>query len=167
MTYIQIPLRHLASLSDGELIHVTGIYTRALDHAVLTAGDRRLQLLGIPFTYIPRQQAKVEVWGKLVQGKIPRLYIHDARPVGADSPTPHSSEIGKLGDEICLTAYVRWIGHDQVATTPDQQMYVLLGEELDQRHYTMTGRVIGLHPPILEVVQALPLVQLPPATRDW
>lgn len=167
MTYTQIPLQHISRLHDGDLIHITGIYTRDLEHAVLTAGDKRLQLIGIPFTYIPRQQARVEIWGRRLQGKPPRLHVHDARPVGALAPAPHPSDIGKAGDQLALTVHVRCVGDDQIATTPDGYIYVLLGEELDQRHYSIVGRVISLQPPMLEVTQAVPFTQVAPFTRDW
>lgn len=167
MTYIQIPLQHLGTLADGELVHVTGIYTRSLNGSVLTSGDRRLLLINVPFSYIPRQQTRVEIWGRLLQGKSPRLQIHDARPGGATLPAPKVSEVGKPGDELTLTAHVRCVGEDQVATTPDGYVYVLLGEELDQRHYNIVGRVIGLQPPMLEITHAVPFTQIAPVIRDW
>lgn len=167
MTYIQIPIQHLSSLSDGDMVSVTGIYTRDLDGSVLTSGDRRLRLLGEPFSYIPRQHAKVEVWGRLLQGKVQRLQIHDARPAGASAPTPQVSETGKAGDEVTLMAHIRCIGDDQIATTPDGRTYLVIGEELDQRHYTVVVRILGLNPPMLEIVQAVPFTQVAPVTRDW
>lgn len=167
MTYIRLPLHQLATLSDGDLIHVTGIYTRDLDGSVLTAADRRLRLIGEPFSYIPRQQSKVEVWGCLIQGKVLRLHIHDARPAGATMPVPQASDAGKAGDEVTLTAHIRCIGDDQIATTPDGRTYLVIGEELDQRHYTVVVRILGLNPPMLEIVQAVPFTQVAPVTRDW
>lgn len=167
MTYIQIPLQHLSTLSDGELVHVTGIYTRSLDGSVLTSGDKRLRLLGEPFTYLPRQQAKTEIWGRLIQGKVPRVQIHDARPAGTTLPAPQVSEVGKAGDEVTLTAYVRCIGDDQIATTSDARTYIVIGAELDQRHYALIARLIGLNPPMVEITQAVPFAQVAPATRDW
>lgn len=167
MTYTQISLQHLTSLSDGDLVHVTGIYTRDLGGAVLTSGDRRLILLGEPFSYIPRQQAKVEIWGRLLQGKVLRLQVHDARPAGATLPAPQVNEAGKAGDEVTLTAHVRCIGDDQIATTPEGRTYLVTGAELDQRHYTLVARLLGLNPPMVEVVQAVPFTQIAPVTRDW
>lgn len=167
MTYIRLPLHQLATLSDSELVSVTGIYTRDLEGAVLTSGDRRLRLLGEPFSYIPRQQAKVDVWGRLLQGKVLRLHVHDARPAGATMPVPQASEAGKEGDEVTITTHIRCIGDDQIAITPDGRTYLLIGEELDQRHYTLVARLLGLHPPMIEVVQAVPFAQIAPVTRDW
>ncbi|MFC3861028.1 hypothetical protein ACFOPQ_09670 [Deinococcus antarcticus] len=167
MTYTQISLQHLTSLSDGDLVHVAGIYTRDLGGAVLTSGDRRLILLGEPFSYIPRQQAKVEIWGRLLQGKVQRLQIHDVRPAGATLPVPEVGEVGKAGDEITLTAHVRCVGDDQIATTPEGRTYLVIGTELDQRHYTLIARLLGLNPPMVEVVQAVPITQIAPVTRDW
>lgn len=157
MSYPAIHLHQLSALSDGDHVLLTGVYSLHADGAVLTQGDQRLALIGEPFTALPAQHSRVEIWGRLLQGSSRRLLVHDARPFGAAIPVPESSPSARMGKEITLMVEVRSIGQDQVAITADRKIYVLCSEELDHRHYLLTGRVTSLTPPVLSVSQALPV----------
>lgn len=154
-------MSQLTRLPDGELVHVDGLYSRHLDGAVLTQGEQRLLLIGDPFTYLPTQGASVEAWGRLLQGPVRRLHLHDARPAGTASPVPETSETAHAGDDITINIRNAYIGDDQIATTADRRSYFLVGEELAQRHYVLVGRILTLSPPTLQVTRAVPVVFSP------
>lgn len=158
MPYVKIAISQLSSLKDAELVHLEGLYTRHLGGAALTQGDYRLNLLGEPFTHVPTQGARVEIWGLLLQGPVRRLYIHDAAPIGAENTaTPVTSETGRAGDRIALSIRNDRIGQDQIVTTADRHSYFVIGEELARRHYMVVGRIVTLTPPTLEIEQAVPV----------
>ncbi|WP_216325674.1 hypothetical protein [Deinococcus aestuarii] len=166
MSYLPVHLHQLSSLADGDPVLLTGLYSRHPGGAVLTQGEQRLALIGQPFTALPAQHSRTEVWGVLLQGQVRRLLVHDARPAGSAIPVPGESASGRVGDEIALTVQVRFIGHDQVAVTADRQVYLLWGEDLDQRCYLLTGRVQSLNPPTLSVCQAVPVSLILPPGAD-
>lgn len=48
-------------------------------------------------------------------------------------------------------------GEQQLAVAPDRRTYLLAGEDLDNRLYLLLGRLVSLSPPILSIVQAVPV----------
>lgn len=157
MTYVSVSLQHLSVLNDGDLVLVSGLYSRHVDGVVLTQGELRLPLLGEPFSFLPAQHAHVEVWGQLLQGRPHRLLVHDARPTGAAFPAPQASATGRVGDDLTLIVRVTTRGEQQLAVAPDRRTYLLAGEDLDNRLYLLLGRLVSLSPPMLSILQAVPV----------
>lgn len=159
----EIFYHQLTAVPDGELISLTGHYLRTVSGTYLQMGDHRVRLLGEPFSWLPNQHAPVQVWGEYLRGHSPRLLIHDVRPVGAESPAPITSDKPGLDGEFVSLMHVRNLGDVQVGITPDQQSYLLITEELDERVYMVSGFFVTLDPPTLEIhmALALPIIVLP------
>ncbi|WP_147363918.1 hypothetical protein [Deinococcus cavernae] len=67
----------------------------------------------------------------------------------------------RVGMDV-LWPMVRVLYHanEQLALTPDGQIVVLYGEELDQRHYAVEAKVISVNPPVAVILGAVPLTPL-------
>lgn len=153
-----LALNRLAAVRDRETIMVTGIYSRHPNHAVLTQGEERLQLLGCPFSWLPPQGSRVRVWGELLQGKSRRLLVHDACHASLPSVAPACRPVLKTGMTVTLNVHVHNIGEEQIARTADRRVFNLIGEELDERKYVLLGELITVNPPTLVVLQAVPIL---------
>lgn len=155
--YSRISLISISDVSDGEHVIVMGRYERHLNGATLSQRGKSLDLLGEPFDWIPPDQCAVEVWGVILQGAQPRLIVHNARQVGDTSRTPEQPREVCVGDTVTLNARVTNYGNQQVCCTAERQSYVLLGEELGERFYLVSGQVMALRPPTLRLISALPI----------
>ncbi|WP_147363933.1 hypothetical protein [Deinococcus cavernae] len=155
--YSRVSLINISDVPDGEHVIVMGRYERHLNGATLSQRGKTLDLLGEPFDWIPPDQCAVEMWGVILQGAQPRLVVHNARQVGDTSRTPEQPREVCVGDTVTLTARVTNYADQQVCCTAERQSYVLLGEELDERLYLVSGRVMALRPPTLRLISALPI----------
>lgn len=157
-SYLRLTVQQLSSLSDGEPIVLTGRYFRHAANDHLEQGDGRVILIGLPFSWMPPQGARIEIWGRLIRGQRLYLQVHDARPHGSSKDVPELLSPPATGQELVLTVRVIDIGNTQLALTADGRFYVLVGDELDGRTYCLHGRLLTLAPPTVEVIQAVPVM---------
>lgn len=163
--YTRVSILDIPNIPDGEPILVMGRYDRYLGGATLTQRGLSLDLVGDPYDWLPEQDTAIEVWGVLWQGQRPRLMVHDARPLGDTGRQPQSTPDPCVGDTVTLTARVMQLGDRQVCLTVDRQSYVLLGEELDERLYLISGEVLALRPPTLRLAGAVPITTPAPPSK--
>lgn len=153
--YARISLINISDVPDGESVIVMGRYERHLHGATLSQRGKTIDLVGEPFDWIPGQDAAIEVWGVVWQGIQPRLVVHNARQVGDTSRMPEQPREVCVGDTVTLTARVTNYADQQVCCTADRQSYVLIGDELEERLYLVSGQVLGLRPPTLRLISAV------------
>lgn len=161
--YPHLTLNQLTAIADRETVMLTGLYSRHPDQVVLTQGDQRLPLLDLPFSWLPPQGCTVRIWGELLQGKPRRLLVHDACHASGPIPEPRRTPTLRTGMTVTLTVQVNNVGDEQVARTADRCIFNLIGDELDERKYLLSGELITLNPPTLVVLQAIPILQSTPA----
>lgn len=163
--YSRVSLINISDVPDSEHVIVMGRYERHLNGATLSQRGKTLDLLGEPFDWIPPDQCAVEVWGVILQGAHPRLIVHNARQVGDTSRTPEQPREVCVGDTVTLNARVTNYGNQQVCCTAERQSYVLIGEELGERLYLVSGQVMALRPPTLRLISAVPIHLQPSPTQ--
>lgn len=160
-TYPRVNLTQISFIADGEFLCFEGQFFRHLGKTYLQQHERKLPLIGEPFSWLPPNGMRVQVTGELVRRRQVALLLHDCRPVDAGredglSYTDYSDT--RIGDEIILLAHTRNIGDTQIAVTSTGQSFVLVGKELDERKYALQGEVILLDPPTLVTTTAIPLL---------
>lgn len=166
MFYFRLPLQQLPSLSHGEFVLLTGQYFR---HAIgdhLEQGDKRLELIGLPFNWAPPQGALVDIWGQLIQGQRLSLRVHNARPHTASGDVPEILPLPSAGQEQVLTVRVIDVGDCQFALTADGRSYALTGDELDRRMYCLHGHLLTHNPPTMAIIQAIPVLVPTPESEE-
>lgn len=153
--YARVSLINISDVSDGESVILMGRYERHLHGATLSQRGKTIDLVGEPFDWIPGQDAAIEVWGVVWQGIQPRLVVHNARQVGDTSRAPEQPREICVGDTVTCNARITHYGNQQICCTAERQSYVVLGSELDECLYLLSGQVQALRPPTLRLISAV------------
>lgn len=161
MNYPLLTVQQVQQLSIPSTVMVSGKIRFSGTLIYLEQSDISLRLIDQPFSGLLLPGQQLDVWGEYVPGKHALLIVHDARRVGDVVRQPQVTPPLRVGDDV-MWPMVRVLYHanEQLALTPDGQLVVLYGEELDQCHYAIEVRIINLNPPVAVILGAVPLTPL-------
>jgi hypothetical protein len=150
--YAHVRVGALPLCADGSLILTTGRYHRTLTGATLTDREHQLELIGEPFDWFPPHDSPLDVWGQLWSRTPPRLLIHNARMLGDTARFPLPSALRRAGATLRLFARITALSGQAVAVTADHHSYLLQHWSGPDGYYRLTGTVVSLNPPQLDVL---------------
>lgn len=161
MNYPLLTFQQARQLSGPHTVMFSGRIRCAGCIVYLEQGDISLRLIGQPFSGLLLPGQHLDIWGEYLPGKQPVFLVHDARRAGDVLRQPQVIPSLRVGMDV-LWPMVRVLYHanEQLALTPDGQIVVLYGEELDQRHYAVEAKMISVNPPVAVILGAVPLTPL-------